>query len=144
MGMRVRPWPESRAKTWVATKGPREGQGTAQRVSEQPQRCKPPVNTGGRRASEQAARDGRPTFARTSKTSTSHAWEGIVNHMPYEENEIGVPRRENDEAPGRTPQQAEGGDGAERRVPAGEPSKTPGSAEGEGGDEREMSGGPTY
>jgi hypothetical protein len=65
-----------------------------------------------------------------------------VNHMPYEENEVGVPRRENDEAPGRTPQQAEGEDGAERRVPAGEPSKTPGSAEGEGGEEREMRGPP--
>ena len=44
-----------------------------------------------------------------------------------------MPRREEDEAPGRTPQQAEGEDGAERRVPAGEPGKTPGSAEGEDG-----------
>lgn len=55
-----------------------------------------------------------------------------MNHMPYEENEVGVPRRDNDEqAPGRTPQQAEGEDGPERRVPAGEPGKTPGSAEGD-------------
>ena len=54
-----------------------------------------------------------------------------MNHMPYDDNEVGMPRREEDEAPGRTPHQAEGEDGPERRVPGGEPGKTPGSAEGD-------------
>ena len=52
--------------------------------------------------------------------------------MPYDDDEVGLPRRDDDEQyPGRTPQQAEGEDGPARGVPAGEPGKTPGSAEGD-------------
>ncbi|ADO70799.1 uncharacterized protein STAUR_3007 [Stigmatella aurantiaca DW4/3-1] len=57
--------------------------------------------------------------------------------MPYEDTQLGEheagPSQDAapDEAPGRTPNSAEGKDDEERRMPGGEPGKTPGSAEGE-------------
>jgi hypothetical protein len=59
-----------------------------------------------------------------------------MDHMPYEDTKLGdykdPARREAgpEQAPGRTPNSAEGKD-EERRMPGGEPGKTPGSAEGE-------------
>ncbi|MDC0714674.1 hypothetical protein POL68_39865 [Stigmatella sp. ncwal1] len=59
-----------------------------------------------------------------------------MTHMPYEDTKLGIhedgPSRNAapQEAPGRTPNSAEGKD-EERRMPGGEPGKTPGSAEGE-------------
>jgi hypothetical protein len=62
-------------------------------------------------------------------------------HMPYERMEVGDEADDTPEShtqreappqgePGRTPGQAEGADGEERKMPQREPGPTPGSAEG--------------
>lgn len=67
-------------------------------------------------------------------------------HMPYERMEVGdgpndTPDKHSQRdapsqgEPRRTPDQAEGGEGQERKMPQGEPGRTPGSAEGGGLDE---------